>query len=107
MTIGLWSNFSILLECLKRYDFKVFFFYFIFISDTPIRYFFYQPAQDFEHFHYVYNLIRDCKSRVEKMPFNKEQKDNFMSKDVIIKIGIAGNFHEENLNLISRGTCTV
>lgn len=87
----------------KKYDFKVFFF----VSDTPIRYFFYQPAQDFEHFHYVYNLIRDCKSRVEKMPFNKEQKEYFMSKDVIIKIGIAGNFHEENLNLISRGTCTV
>lgn len=41
------------------------------------------------------------------MPFNKEQKDNFMSKDVIIKLGIAGNFHEDNLNLISKGTCTV
>lgn len=72
---------------------------FFFISDTPIRYFFYQPAQDFEHFHYVYNLIRDCKFRVKQMLFNKGQKDNFMSKDVIIKIGIAGHFNDKILIL--------
>lgn len=80
-------------------------FYFLFISDTPICYFFYKPAKDFDHFHYVYNLIRDCKTRVEKILLSKEQKKNFMSTDVVIKIGIAGHFNEDNLNLIS-GTCT-
>lgn len=76
-------------------------------SDKPIRYFFYKPAQDFDHFHYVYNLIRECKSRVEKIHLKKKQKISFMSKDVVIKIGIAGDVYEENPNLISRGTCTV
>lgn len=50
--------------------------------------------------------MRNCKSRVEKLPFNKEQKNNLMSKDVVIKIGIVGKFHEGNLNLISGGACT-
>lgn len=74
------------------------------ILDKPIRYFFYKPAQDFDHFHYVYNLIRECKSRVEKIHLKKKQKISFMSKDVVIKIGIAGDVYEENPNLISRGT---
>lgn len=76
------------------------------ISDTPIHYLFYQPGQDFNHFHYVYNLIRNCKSRVENVHFSKEQKRNLMPKDVVIKIGIVGIFHEDNLHLISGGTRT-
>lgn len=81
-------------------------FYFFFISDKPICYLFYKPADDFDHFHYIYNLIRDCESRVEKILCGKEQKNNFTSKDVVIKIGIAGHFHENDLNFISGGTCT-
>lgn len=69
------------------------------ISDTPIQYLFYQPDQGFNHFHYVYNLIRNCKSRVENIHLSKEQ-------NVVIKIGIVGIFHEDNLHLISGGTCT-
>lgn len=67
------------------------------ISDTPIQYLFYQPDQGFNHFHYVYNLIRNCKSRVENIHLSKEQ-------NVVIKIGIVGIFHEDNLHLISGGT---
>lgn len=81
-------------------------FIFLFISDMPIRYLFYKPDDDFDHFHYIYNLIRDCESRVEKILCSKGQKNNFTSKDVVIKIGIAGHFHENDLNLISGGTCT-
>lgn len=76
------------------------------ISDTPIQYLFYQPGQDFNHFHYVYNLIRNCESRVENIHLSKQQKKNLMPKDVVIKIGIVGFFHEDNLHLISGGTCT-
>lgn len=67
---------------------------------------FYKPAVDFDHFHYIYNLISDCESRVEKILCRKGQKNNFTTKDVVIKIGIAGHFHEHDLNLISGGTCT-
>lgn len=76
------------------------------ISDHSITYIFYQPGQDFDHFHYVYNLIRNCESRVENIHLSKEKKRNLMPKDVVIKIGIVGIFHEDNLHLISGGTCT-
>lgn len=78
----------------------------LFISDTSIRYFFYKPDQCFDHFNFVYNRMRDCKSRVEKI-LNTNERKNLMSKDVVIKLGIAGNFQEENLDLISRRTCIV
>lgn len=77
----------------------------MFILDTPVRYLYFKPAKHFHHFHFVYNLIRDCKSRVEKALCIIDQT-NLMSEDVVIRIGIAGNFQEDNLNLISRRTCT-
>lgn len=77
----------------------------IFIISDKIKYLFYQPDQDFNHFHYAYNLIRNCESRVENIHLSKEQKRNLMPKDVVIKIGIVGIFHEDNLHLISGGLC--
>lgn len=58
-------------------------------------------AKHFQHFHYLYNLVRDCENRVEKL---KQSKDltNRMPGDVVIKIGIVGNFTEENVKLISK-----
>lgn len=88
----------------KKNDFNLF--YFLFISDIPICYLFYKPADDFDHFHYIYKLIRDCESRVEKILCSEGQKNAFTSKDVVIKIGIAGQFEKQDLNLISGGTCT-
>lgn len=70
----------------------------------PIRYFFYYPAKDFDHFYYIYNLIRNCESRIKM--FSEGQKTAFTSKDVVIKIGIAGQFEKQDLYLISGGTCT-
>lgn len=65
--------------------------------------------QDFSHFYYmyVYNLIRNCKSRVENIHLSKGQKNILMPKDVVIQIGIAWKFYEDNLHLLSGGTCTV
>lgn len=71
------------------------------IFDIPVRYLYFKPAKHFHHFHFVYNMMRDCKSRVEKALCIIDQT-NLMSEDVVIRIGIAGNFHEDNLNLISR-----
>lgn len=73
------------------------------IFDTPIRHFYYKPAEHFPHFSYIYNLIRDCKSRIEKRQCSKDQ-GNLMPKDIVVRIGVAGNFHEDNLNLISKSS---
>lgn len=50
--------------------------------------------------------MRDCKSRIEKTQCSKDQR-NLMPKDVVVRIGIAGNFHQDNLNLISKSSCKV
>lgn len=75
-------------------------------SVPQIQYFYYKDDKYFEHFHYVYNLMKDCKSRLEKIQ-GRQEGTCFMSKEVIIKIGIAGYIHEDNLSLIPRRTCTV
>lgn len=43
---------------------------------------------------------------MENIHLSKKQKKNLKPKDVIIKIGIVGIFHEDNMHLISGGTCT-
>lgn len=70
-------------------------------SVPPIHYFYYKDNKYFEHFHYVYNLMKDCISRLEKIQ-GRQEGTSFMSSEVIIKIGIAGYIHEDNLNLIPR-----
>lgn len=76
------------------------------MSKPPIRYLYYKDDKYFEHFHYVYNLMRDCRYRLEKIQGMQEGAGS-MSKGVVIKIGIAGYIQEDNLNLLSRRTCTV
>lgn len=73
------------------------------IFETPIRHFYYKAAEHFQHFSYIYNLMRGCKSRIEKTQCSKKQ-ENLMPKDIVIRIGIAGNFREDNLNLISKNS---
>lgn len=68
-------------------------------SVPPIQYFYYKDDKYFEHFHNVYNLMKDCKSRLEKIQ-GRQEGTFFMSKEVIIKIGIAGYIDEDNLTLI-------
>lgn len=75
-------------------------------SVPTIHYFYYKDDKYFEHFHYVYNLMKDCRSRLEKIQ-GRQEGTSFMSKEVIIKIGIAGFIYEDNLTLIPKRTCTV
>lgn len=75
-------------------------------SVPQIQYFYYKDNKYFEHFHYVYNIMKDCKSRWEKIQ-GRQEATGFMSKEVIIKIGIAGYIDEDNRTLIPRRTCTV
>lgn len=58
-------------------------------------------AKYFEHFQYIYNHTRDCKNRVDKL-LKKDDLADPMPKDVIIKIGIVGDFTMDNVNLISK-----
>lgn len=70
-------------------------------SVPPIQYFYYKDDKYFEHFYYVYNLMKDCRSRLEKIQ-ERQEGTSFMSKKVIIKIGIAGYIDEDNLALIPK-----
>lgn len=80
-------------------------FIFLFILDMLICYLFYKLDDDFDYFYYIYNLIWDCEFCVEKILCGKEQKNNFMLKDVVIKIGIVGYFYENDFNFILGGIC--
>lgn len=73
------------------------------ISETTgsIRFFGYKAEKCFQHFHYIYNLTRNCKSRVEEFQ-NIKDTSNIMSKGVVIKLGIVGKFTDDNLNLVSK-----
>lgn len=58
-------------------------------------------AKCFEHFHHVYNLVRDCKTRVEWMLENNGLAYQ-MPEDLTVQIGIVGLYTEDNINLISK-----
>lgn len=55
----------------------------------------------FPRFQYVYNLVRDCKSRVDKCGKRKLKLDE-MFKNVIIKIVIIGSFTDDDLHLLTK-----
>lgn len=81
--------------------------YFFPFSDAQFKpllhYFYYKPAKVFPHFDYFYNLTRKCIERIEWME-KSEGQSKLLSKDVVIKIGIAGWFSKNNLELISERT---
>lgn len=60
----------------------------------------------FPRFHYIYNLIRDCKSRIEKCRKGKIKLDE-MFKNVIIKIVIVGSFTDDDLHLLTKSSGSV
>nr|XP_034321028.1 uncharacterized protein LOC105330336 isoform X3 [Crassostrea gigas] len=69
-------------------------------SRPSVEYIF-RKAKHFEHFHHIYGLVRDCKTRVEKLLKNNDPAYQ-MPKDVTVKIGIVGHHTEDNVNLISK-----
>lgn len=85
-------------NCKNRY-----YILFIFLeaaSRQSVKYLFWK-AKYYEHFHYVYKLVRDCKTRVDMLQ-KKNDLANPMPKDVIVKIGIVGDCTEDNIKLISK-----
>lgn len=69
-------------------------------SKSSVQYFYYN-AKHFQHFQYIYNLMRDCHDPIEGLRRTNDRR-NCMAKDIIIKIGIVGEFTEDKLNLLSK-----
>lgn len=65
-------------------------------SKSSVQYIYYK-AKHFQHFHYIYNLTRDCSDRIEGLRKTND-RTNFMAEDVVIKIGIVGESTEDKLN---------
>lgn len=59
----------------------------------------YYKAKYFQRFHYNYKLMRDCHDRIESLRRTKDKR-KILAEDVIIKIGIVGEFTEDKLNLL-------
>lgn len=63
----------------------------------------YFKTKHFPRFQYVYNLVKDCKSRVEQCGLRSVGIDE-MYKNVNIKIVIVGNFRDKDLHLLTKST---
>lgn len=75
-------------------------------ESTPSITFLFWHAKHFQHFHYLYNLTRDCKNRVEKLK-QSEDRATQMPENVAIKIGIVGNCTTDNVESISKRSGSV
>lgn len=71
------------------------------VEPRPSITYLFWDAKHFQHFHYLYNLARDCENRVEKLKKTKDL-ENRMPEDVVIKIMIVGNYTKDNVKLISK-----
>lgn len=63
-------------------------------------YIFYK-AKYFQAFHYYCKLVRHCRSRTEKV-LKSNDRGNVITENVFIKIGIMGEFTDDDLKLISK-----
>lgn len=73
-------------------------------SKSSVKYIYYK-AKHFQHFHYIYNLTRDCHDRIAGLRKTND-RTHFMAEDIVVKIGIVGESTEDKLNslLKRRGT---
>lgn len=73
------------------------------VTIQPITYIYYKSGIVFKNFTYLYHLTRNCKSRVDLMRIITNNAVS-MPKHFMIKIGIAGTFTSDDLQLISKRT---
>lgn len=62
----------------------------------------YFKAKYFQRFHYNHKLMRDCHDRIEGLRSTRDQRNltGDDAEDLIIKIGIVGEYTEDKLNLL-------
>lgn len=66
------------------------------------RQYFYCKAEEFEHFHFIYNQIWEYKQRLD----NENKRHDLtvvMPKNVVIRIELVGNFTNDDLKLLPKG----
>ncbi|XP_062584506.1 uncharacterized protein LOC134246199 [Saccostrea cucullata] len=61
----------------------------------------YYVTESFPHFHYVYNLVRDCEFRLRKI-FDKFDQMMTPANELVIRISFAGDVSKEDLRMISK-----
>lgn len=71
-------------------------------NPKPKVVYFYFKSKYFRRFNEIYNETMDCIHRFE----NKQQTKERISMDVIVKIGVVGNFTSDNLKVFPKGKVT-
>lgn len=71
------------------------------ISEEPVDYI-YISTKHLGHFQYVHTLARNYTHRMVNVCTSEDLSD-FRSEDVLIRIGVVGEYTEENLKLLSKG----
>lgn len=69
--------------------------------EEPVDYI-YISTKHLGHFQYVHTLARNCTHRMVNVCTSEDLSD-FRSEDVLIRIGVVGEYTEENLKLLSKG----
>lgn len=84
------------------------FFFYLTLSEAEsklFRQYFYCKAEEFEHFHFIYNQIWEYKQRLD----NENKRHDLtvvMPKNVVIRIELVGNFTNDDLKLLPKGKVT-
>lgn len=71
-------------------------------ESKPCRQYLYCKAEEFEHFHFIYDQIWEYKQRLD----NENKKDDLtivMPKNVVVRIELVGKFTNDDLQLLPRG----
>lgn len=71
-------------------------------ESKPCRQYLYCKAEEFEHFHFIYDQIWEYKQRLD----NENRRHDLtivMPKNVVIRIELVGKFTTDNLQLLPRG----
>lgn len=71
-------------------------------ESKPCRQYLYCKAEEFEHFHFIYDQIWEYKQRWD----NENKKDDLtivMPKNVVVRIELVGQFTNDDLQLLPRG----
>lgn len=74
-------------------------------ESKPCRQYLYCKAEEFEHFHFIYDQIWEYKQRLD----NENKKDDLtivMPKNVVVRIELVGKFTNDDLQLLPRGNVT-
>lgn len=71
-------------------------------ESKPCRQYLYCKAEEFEHFHFIYDQIWEYKQRLDNEN-KKHDQTIVMPKNVVVRIELVGKFTNDDLQLLPRG----